>query len=155
MSEHQKETAFLRHIIRHGDSDECRNLENRITQIQNDQRCVQRVASVTALFPLLAIAAVGYEAILQENFPHDGSELAFRLICVLGLASLICLMAFAGLLMGYRLRLNRVREECRQSVIRLLESHLSQPHVLTMPDGRRASGDREAFQSAAEVSVNI
>jgi hypothetical protein len=64
MSEHETETAFLRHIILYDDSDECRELEKGIAQVQHDVRCVQRVASVTALFPLLAMLGVAYGMLL-------------------------------------------------------------------------------------------
>jgi hypothetical protein len=127
MSTHQTEAAFLRHIIRYDGSEERRKLETSIAEVQRDQRCVQRVASVTALFPLLAIAGVAYEGILQENFPYNGSGLVFRLLCEIGLASLICLVGFAGLLTIYHLKLNRLRKGCRQLVTRVLESHLGKP----------------------------
>jgi hypothetical protein len=155
MSEHQRETAFLRHIIRQGDSDECRRLEQSIAQVQSDQRCVQRVASVTSLCPLLAIAGIGYGGILEENFPYGGFELVFRLLCVLGLASLICLVVFAGLLVLYRLELNELREECRGLVKRLLESHPIKPHSASLPGTQRASEDRDAFQRTGELSGYI
>lgn len=152
MSEHQRETAFLRHIIRHGDSDECRTLEKSIAQIQCDQRCVQRAASVTALFLFLALVGVGYGEILAENFPYNGSESVFRLLCGLGLASLICLVAFAGLLIVYRLKLNQLREEGRQLVKRLVEPHLVKPRIATFSESDRVAADDEAFQGAADVS---
>jgi len=152
MSEHQRETAFLRHIIRHGDSDECRTLDKRIAQIQCDQRCVQRVAAVTALFPFLALIGVGYGGILAENFPYNGSEFVFRLLCELGLASLICLVAFAGLLIVYRLKLNRLREEGRHLVKKLVTPHLIKPHIATFPGSHPVAADDGAFQGAADVS---
>ena len=51
MSEHQTETAFLRHILLYDDGDERRKLEESIAQVQPDMRCVQRVASVTGRVP--------------------------------------------------------------------------------------------------------
>ena len=153
MSEHQRETAFLRHIIRHGESAECRKLEKRIAQVQCDQRCVQRVSAVTALFPLLALAGFGYGGILEESFPYGGSEVIFRLLCVMGLASLICLVVFAGLLALYRLQLNEMREECRQVVTKLVEAHLVKPYVASLPSGHQGSGDDDTFQSGGEISA--
>lgn len=152
MTEHQRETAFLRQIIRHGESTECHKLEKRIAQVQRDQRCVQRLASVMAVFPLLALAGIGYGVILEENFPYAGSKLFFRLLCVLGLASLICLVGFAGLLVLYRLELNEMREECRQVVKRLMESHLIKPYIVSSPDSHRVSNDREALHGTAQAS---
>ena len=152
MSEHETETAFLRHIILYDDSAERLKLEKSIAQVRRDTHCVQRVASVTALFPLLAIAGLAYGALLQENFPYNGSELFLRVLCVLGLASLICLVSFAGLLTFYLKKLRRLRKEARQLVIRHLESRLGKPQVPTLPRSHRALDDREAFQGAMEVS---
>lgn len=152
MNEHQTETAFLRHVILYNDSEERRKLEKRIAQVRCDTRCVQRVALVTALFPLLALAGIAYGVLLQENFPYNASELVLRILCVLGLASLICLVGFAGLWTFYFRKLHRLRKEARQLVIRTLESRLGEPHVATVPGGPRVFDDGDAFQGATEVS---
>ena len=56
MSGHQTELAFLRRIIRYADADKCRKLEKSVAQVQHDTNCVQRAASVTALFGTLLVA---------------------------------------------------------------------------------------------------
>jgi hypothetical protein len=152
MNARQTETSFLRYTIPCEDRDKPRKLENSIAQVQRDERCVQRFASVMALFLLLALVGVGYETMLQKNFPYDTSHPGIRVLCEIGLASLICLVAFAGLLMGYRKKLKRLREECRQLATGLLEPRLAKPDAATLPDSDRGSGDREASQGAAEVS---
>jgi hypothetical protein len=144
MNEHQKETSFLRQIIRYEDSDERLKLEQSIAQVQHDQRCVQGVASVTVLFPVLAIACLAAGDILQDSIPALGSELATKILCEVVLSSLICLIIFASLLAGYRKKLNRLREECRQLVTRLLESHLGKPHI-PMLAARQARRERAEF----------
>jgi hypothetical protein len=151
MNEHQTETAFLRHLILYDDSEERRKLEKSIAQLRRDTLCVQRVASVTALFPLLALAGVAYGVLLQENFPYNASELVLRIVCVLGLASLICLVGFAGLWTVYLRKLHRLRKEARQLVIKLMESRLGKPPVVTLPGRHRVFDDGEAFPDAAEV----
>jgi len=152
MSEHHNETAFLSHLILYGVSDECRKLERSIAQVQHDVRCVKRVAAMTLVFPVLAIAGAVYGVILHENFPFSGADRVFTVLCELGLASAICLVGLAVLLTVYHTKLNRLRKECRRSVIRLLESHLGDPHIAKSPTRLRAFDDREAFQSATEVS---
>jgi len=97
--------------MRYDDGEEGRKLEKSIAQVQQDVRCVQRVASVTALFPLMAIASVAYGVILQEDFPSNVSEPVLRALCVLGLASLICLVGFAALLTVYLKRLDQLRKQ--------------------------------------------
>jgi len=152
MSEHETETAFLRHLILYDDSDERRKLDESIARARRDTRCVQRAASVTALFALLAIAGLAYGALLQTNFPYDGSDLVLRALCVLGLASVICLVGFAGLLTAYLRELHRLQKKARQLVIKLLKSRLGDPHIASLPARDRVFDGGVAFQRATELS---
>jgi hypothetical protein len=122
MSEYERETLVLRRLIRYDGTDDRRKLEKKTAQVRRDGRFAQRAASVMALFLVLAILGAGAMA------------------------------AFAGLLMRYRKKLNRFREECRRRVTRLLESRLAKPDAATLPGSYRGSDDREALQGAAEAS---
>ena len=124
MSEHQKETAFLQRCLGCDDSAEHQALDQRITQLQRDERCVRRAGWLMTVLMALAVTALGYAAILMENFPHDTSHLVIKIAATMGLTSLICLVAFAGLRMIYRLKLDQRREEGRQLVTKLFESRL-------------------------------
>ena len=155
MSEHQKETAFLKSVIVYDDSGEPLKLQKSIAQVQHDERCVRRLAWAIALFLMLGLAGVGYGGILQENFPYNLPQHVTYVFCVFVLASLICLVAFAGLLAVYRRKLHRLREECRRLVARLLESHLGKPHIPTLPTSHRVFDDGEAFQGAAESGALV
>ena len=155
MNEHQTETAFLRHIILHADGERCRQLAKSLEQVRRDTRCVRRVASVTAWLPLLALAGIAYGALLQANFPYNGSELVFGVLCELGLASLICLAGLAGLLTVYRKRLNRLRKEARRLVIGFLASRLGEPDTATPPGSPRVFDDGRVFQGATEPGVDL
>jgi len=139
-------------MIRYDDTDERRKLEKRIAQVQRDGRCVRRAASVAALCTMLAMAGLAYGAVLDGNFPYNESQFVIRVLSELGLASLICLVAFAGLLTAYRKKLNRLREECRRLITRLVESHLGQPHLAAVRGSPRASDNREVAEGAAEVN---
>ena len=123
MSEHRTETGFQTHSIVFDDGDPRRKLEERIAQVQRDEGCVQRAASLMALFVVLGAVGFGYGAVLEENFPYGQSSFVIKLICEIGLAALISLVAFVGLLLSYRNKLNRLREECRGLVTKILESH--------------------------------
>ena len=149
MSAHQIETAFLSSVIPYGDSDEPRKLQKSIVQLHHDERCVRRFAWAMTLFLMMGLAGVGYGAILQENFPYNLHHHVVYVFCVFVLAPLICLVAFAGLLAVYRRKLNRLREECRRLVARLLETRLGKPHIPTLACSHRGADDRGAFQSAA------
>jgi hypothetical protein len=124
MSEHQKHTEFLRQCILYEESDERRELEKGLTQVQREARCVRRAAWLMAILIALVLACLGYGTIFVNNFPDDAPQFLVNLICALGLGSLISLLAFAGLGVVYRMKLNQRREECRQRVARLLKSRL-------------------------------
>jgi hypothetical protein len=149
MSEYQRQTAFLRHIILYDDSQERRTLDKSMAQVQRDERCVRRAAAIAAVIPVLATAGLMYGVILQDNFPDTDSRRIISAICALGLAALICLVAFAGLLMVYRRKLNRLRSQCRQLITRLLESHLGKPGT------RDAAGSGNSADSRAAARVGI
>ena len=156
MSEHEKHTEFLRHCLRYGDSDEHQALEKQITQIQRDERCVQRAMWLMALLTALAVAILGYPAILVENFPYNTPQFTLNLVCALGLASLICLLVFMGLGRVYRRKLDRRREESRQLVTKLLASRLGQPAAAALRDrrdNRAGEGDGKTVRVANESMV--
>jgi len=127
MSEHEKHTEFLRQCLLYDESARRRELHERITRIQRDARCVRRAVWLMAMLIALMVAGLGYEMILVDNFPYNLPRLIINLVCALGLGSLISLLAFMGLGMVYRMKLDRQREECRQFVARLLESRLGKP----------------------------
>jgi formate hydrogenlyase subunit 3/multisubunit Na+/H+ antiporter MnhD subunit len=134
MSEHQKETAFLRQCLLYDDTDERHKLEERITQAQRDERCVRHALWLMVLLAALAIAGLNYTAVFLEEFPQRMSIFATQFIvqffCVLSLGSLICILAFVGLGMVYRKTLDQRREECRRLATKLLESRLGKPRAL-------------------------
>jgi hypothetical protein len=132
-SEHQRETAFLRHLIRYDNTAERDRLEGRITQIQRDERCIRRGVWLMALLTAVGVVGYGYAAILLEDFPQNKSQLILKVFGALGLGSLISLLAFASLWGVYRAELDRRREECRRLVTTLLETRLGQPQ--TVPVG--------------------
>ena len=152
-SEHETEMAFLRRILHYGDSDECRKLEESILQARRNTLCVQRMGAVAALFPLLALAGVAYGAVFHDDFlPFNVPEPFLRVLCVLGLSSLICLVGSVGLLTVYLKKLRQLRSEARQLVIRLLESHLDKPEIPALPRGHQVVAESEASQGTMEFS---
>ena len=156
MSEHQKHTEFLRHCILYDESARRQELHERITQIQRDARCVRRAVWLMAMLIALVVAGLGYEMILVDNFPYNMPQLIINLVCALGLGSLISLLAFMGLGMVYRMKLDQRREECRQLVARLLESRLGKPFTTPlrdMRDNRAGKGDGRTVSVASESMV--
>ncbi len=131
MSEHQKQTAFLRQCLIYHDTAERHKLEERITRIQRDERCVRRAIWLMAVLAALAMGSLCYAAVFMADYPLNVSQFVTRLVikalCALGIGSLICLLSFVGLGVVYRRELDQRREECRQVATRLMESRLGRP----------------------------
>jgi hypothetical protein len=152
MSEHQKHTEFLRHCLRYGESTEHQKLEEGITQAQRDARCVRRAVWLMAILTALVLAGLGYGTVLVANFPYNAPHFIVNLIYALGLGSLVSLLAFAGLGLVYRLKLDQRREECRQHVARLLESRLGKSATTSLQNNRDGRGDDPTARVANEAN---
>ena len=155
MSDHEKHTEFLRQCILYDESARRQELHEGITQIQRDARCVRRAAWLMAMLIALVVAGLGYEVILVDNFPYNLPQLIINLVCALGIGSLISLLAFMGLGMVYRMKLDQQREECRQLVARLLESRLGKPVTTSLRDirdNRNGEGDGRTVRVANEAN---
>ena len=94
---------------------------------------MRKLSAAIMTTALAAMVGLAYTALFQEDFPYNQSELTVKVLCDLGLASLICLVAFAVLLMVYRSRLNQLREECRHLVTRLVEFHVGNSSLMIEP----------------------
>ena len=159
ISDYQKETEFLRQCIRYDDTVDRHNLEERITQVQRDERCVRRAVWLMALLAALAMAGLCYAAVFMADYPLNLSQftttLITKVLCALGVGSLICLLAFTGLGVVYRKELDQRREECRRLATNLLESRLGKPCTMPLPgvvkDRENVVNGSESVASAAET----
>ena len=91
---------------------------------------------------------------VDSNFPYNLPQYVINIVCGLGMGSLISLLAFVGLGMVYRRKLDQQRDECRQLVARLLESRLGKPVATPLRDRRdnhTGKGDGTTVRVAAEV----
>lgn len=158
MSEHQRETAFLRQCILYDDSAARHGLEERITRVQRDERCLRRAMWLMGLLAALAVAGLGYGVVFVENVLYNTSQLIITIICAVGVGSLFCLLVFVGLGIAYRNNLDQRREECRQLVTRLLESRLGKPVAASPPGVVNELGDfvprNEMVVSAPEMDLS-
>jgi hypothetical protein len=150
MSEHEKHTEFLRQCILYDESVRRQELVERISRIQRDRRCVRRAAGLMAMLTALIVAGLGYEVILVDNFPYNVPQFILNLICGLGMGSLISLLAFMGLGVLYRMKLDQHRDECRQLVAKLLESRLGKPAPTPSRDDNAGTGDGGTVRAAGE-----
>ncbi len=106
-------------------------LDERICQVQRDERCLRRAAWLMALVVMLATAGLGYGAVLLDDFPLRmsafTSELVIKVFCAMGIGSLLCLVVFSCVGLFYRRELNHRREECRRRVTKLMDTLLGEP----------------------------
>ena len=137
-SQHQRETEFLRQCLLYADTAEHHELDQRLRQLERNERCVQRAVWLMAALTAVAIAGLCYAAVFmadyQRDMPQFVTQFVTRIFCTLGLASVICMLAFVGLGAVYRNELDKHREECRRLAPKLLESRLGKPCPMPLPD---------------------
>lgn len=141
MTEHQRDTAFLRRLIHLEDTDERRRLDKGIGLVQRDQRCIQRAMFLLSLFAALGALVFAYGVVLEENFPHGRYYLFVRIVGEVGLALLVSNLALLILWTIYRSKLNRLREECRHLVETHLLSRFENSRTTPMSSRREPGGD--------------
>jgi len=150
MSEHQKQTAFLRQCLLYDDTAERHKLDERIRELQRNDISVRRAVWLMVLFAALAMAGLCYVAVFVVDYPLNlpqlTAQLLTKILCALGLGSLICLLAFMGLGVVYRKELDQRREQCRQLATKLMESRLGKSHrpsLGMLNDGERIANERK------------
>jgi Tfp pilus assembly protein PilN len=131
MSEHQRETAFLRQCLLYADTAERDDLVASMTSLQRDERCVRRAVLLMVLLTALSVG-VCCAAFFLADSPQKAQLITpfiGKVFCALGVGSLICMLAFAGLGAVYRQELDHRREECRRLATKLFESHPEKPRA--------------------------
>jgi hypothetical protein len=118
MSEHERKAEFLRQCFLCEEGSGHRELEKEFTQVQRKLRCVQRATCLMAFLSGLAVIGLCYLEILLENFPYSAPKFIVNVICALGVGSLLSFLAFAGLGMVYRKKLNQRKETCQTEFLR-------------------------------------
>jgi hypothetical protein len=156
MSVQQSDTDFLRLCIRYDESLRRRELEDSITQLVRDQRCVRRAVWLMGVLMLLAVVTLGYAALFVDNFPHETSQRLLHLIAALGAGSLLSLLVFTFLGMTFRTKLDHQREECHRLIATLLETRLGKPASRNSLASRPVDGTSrgKAKHSQEEIRAN-
>ena len=141
MSKRQKQTAFLKALILHADSEERARLEERIKRAEREELCAWRALWLVCLLAVFSCLGICYSAVLIPEFFNNSSHIIVRVFCGLGLGSLICATAFLAFWMWCRGVMNRVQEDCRRFVMAMLEP------------GARARESKQSFSETDEKSV--
>lgn len=129
MRERQKETAFLRGLIRLEDTEAGRRLQERITKAECDEKCIRRALFVVALVGLLSLSGLCYSAVFLQDFFQNSSHLVIKFFSASGLGSLLCFGGFLFYWIRYRRASNHLHGECRRFVMGFLELHFHAPAV--------------------------
>src|SRR5256885_10178311 len=117
MSERQKETEFLRELMRSHECDPCRDLQSRIIKAERDEHCMRSAVGLAFVLGLLAASGLGYSVVFLPEFFQNNTPMVVRLFSALLLASGICLLAFMALWCWYRSVSNALHDEGRQFII--------------------------------------
>src|SRR2546423_1510591 len=117
MSERQKQIQFLKSLIDHEQTAECHVVREKIIRAEAEERCLKRMISLVLLLMFLSLATLCYATVFWPDFFRDRTDLLLKLPCSIGLASLICLIAFTGYWVWRRVLLNGLYNECRRLVM--------------------------------------
>jgi len=140
MSEYRKQAAFLRNRLAYSDSEEHTQLQERLAQAERNERCILCACRLVGLIAGFGLAGLGYSAVLLPEFFHSSSHFLVQFFSALGLGSCMCLTVFIGLWLYYRSFVNRIHEECRRLITKMLEDRLLiservfQPTIVEDPD---------------------
>src|SRR6266567_313634 len=121
MSKRRQQTAFLRTLLLHGNAEARVQLQERIKRAERDEQCAWRALWLVSLLAVFSGVGICYSAVLIPEFFQNSSYLVVKVFCSLGLASLVCAVAFLGCWLWCRAVLNRVQEDCRRHVMAILE----------------------------------
>lgn len=125
MSEHQKQSAFLKTLLTYDDSAEHRRLQERIAGAERDERCIRCACRLVGLVALLAVSGLGYSAVLLPEFFHSSRSFLVQFFCALALGSILCLGVFFGLWFWYRSIVNKLHDECRRLITSLMRARFT------------------------------
>jgi hypothetical protein len=106
------------------DSTESRVLRERLAQAERNEGCLLGACWLVAAVALVGLSGLGYSAVLLPQFFDNATHVLVRFFSALSLGSALCLSLFAGLWLWYRGAANRIHEECRRAVMRVMETRL-------------------------------
>src|ERR1051326_5025069 len=78
MSKRKQQTAFLRALVLHGDSDERADLQARMVRAERDEQCAWRALWLVTLLAVFSCCGLCYAAVLIPQFFTNSSHLAVK-----------------------------------------------------------------------------
>src|SRR3989475_7712037 len=155
MSKRRQQVAFLRALVLHGNTEERARLQERMIRAERDEQCAWRALWLVTLLAVFSCCGICYSAVLLPQFFYNSSNVAVRVFCGLGLASLICAVAFLGFWFWCRAVLNRIQEECRRFIMATLEpgSRTARAHFRAPQEEPPAKTQRVIVDSNCETTI--
>jgi len=155
MSKRKQQTAFLKVLVLHGNTEERAQLQERMIRAERDEQCAWRALWLVTLLAVFSCCGICYAAVLVPRFFNNPSHLALKIFCGLGLASLICAVAFLGFWVWCRAVLNRIQAECRRFIMATLDpgSRTAQSHLLTPHEQPQAEARRVVVDTNCETTI--
>lgn len=155
MSKRKQHTEFLKALVLHGHTEERALLQERMIRAERDEKCAWRALWLVTLLAVFSCIGICYSAVLLPQFFHNSSHLSVRVFSGLGLASLICAVAYLGFWFWCRAVLNRIQEECRRFIMATLEpgSRIARAHFPTPYEEPQAKGQRIVVDSDRETTM--
>ena len=144
MSKRRQQTAFLKALVLQGSAQEQAQLQDKLSLAERDEQCAWRALWLVTLLAVFSCCGICYTAVLLPQFFQNSSHVSVKIFCGLGLASLICAVAFLGFWVWCRAALNRIQEDCRRFIMATLEprrSHFHVPHEAHLANTKSAVVD--------------
>jgi hypothetical protein len=138
MSEYRRQSAFLKNLLAYDEAPSTLALQERLVTAERNERCIFSACRLVAAIGILSLFGFGYTAVLLPQFFDSSSHVLIKLFSALGLGSGMCLFVFVGLWLWYRATANKLREEGRQAIMRLLEARLRPEQDRSAPVIRHA-----------------
>ncbi|HKS38004.1 MAG TPA: hypothetical protein VJW76_12480 [Verrucomicrobiae bacterium] len=122
MSKRQHQTDFLKALILHADNAERENLLSRMAKAERDEHCTRCALILVFIASFVSFCAVCYSVVLLPDLLRGPSPTILKLLCLFGLATSICSVAFFFCWLWYRGILNGLQSESRHFILSLLEN---------------------------------
>ena len=133
MSERQKQSDFIKHLLGCDDCLEHRELQERLAASEKDERCLRQACRLVIVVTMLALAVLGYLTVIPVQEPNARiAQIAHNCFQVLALGSGMCLGVFVALVFWQRSLSRRLYDEGRHIITAQVQNR-AQPSVGTFP----------------------
>src|SRR6185503_10737632 len=106
------------------DSPANRSICERLAAAERNERCLLLACRLVGLIAAVALAGIGYSAVLLPQFFDNATHVVLRFFSALSLGSALCFVVFLGLWFWYRSHTNRIHDECWRVITAMLEDRL-------------------------------